>query len=398
MDAEAHFKDRIGEDTDPFDCALCFAASCFSCVHGYCTALEKLAAGLCAFYKEAEENRREIRRCFYRLISYECFDLLYKYADTMAALGLMDQEVKDAENQRAMLAEYQRAHMAQLCADHWKDTLIVIGASDEEDEEEDDSSADAEPKEPETEPEFDNDIDCAVFPVGITDAGIDDETAEEIDTRDRVIENEIKDKNFSPTHIADDVMAQQESDIKSEDSLPPEYPEDFDENGSQTYDEWLERSEEKELAAEAERERAAANAEYERDQAENGDTEFVSLPLNFLYRRIGFPVRQKRLPDPVILAYQNLGAGIVYSAAEDYIETLRLLWGENNGEYGLSRLIVRKWELETYMGSHSYWLYTDINPNRIIDQCRRTAKEQAKAKIERMNRRVVAGIEGGEEA
>lgn len=396
MDAETHFKDRIGEDTGPFDCALCHAVSCFACIHGYCTALEKYANGTCAFYKDAEENRLEIRRCFYRLISRERFDLLYKYADTMATLGLMDQELKDAENQRLMLAEYQRTHLAQLCADHWIDSLIVVSASDEEDDDKDDAPADVETQEPDPESEFDNDIDKAVFPGTFTEMDIDDETAEEINTRDHIIKEEIKDGQFKPSALAADILEQQEPTTDSEVNLPSDYPEDFDEGGSQTYDEWMEEAEEKELASEIVQEKAAANAEYERHQAETGDT--GSVPSNFHYRQIGYPVRQKQPPGPVVLAYENLGAGIVYAAAEEYIETLRLLWYESNGEYEFPRLIVRKWELETYMGSHSYWLYTDINPNRLLDRCWKTAKERAMAKIERMNRRIAAGLEGGEEA
>ena len=103
MDAEAHFRDCIGEDTALSDCALCHAVSCFSCVQGYCTALEKVTVGGCVFYKDAAQNRKEIRKCFYRLISLERFDLLSKYADTMAALGLMDVELTDAERQRKLL-------------------------------------------------------------------------------------------------------------------------------------------------------------------------------------------------------------------------------------------------------------------------------------------------------
>lgn len=398
MEAEAHFKDRIGEDTDPSDCALCHAVSCFAYVQGYCTALEKYVDGGCVFYRSAEENRREIRRCFYRLISCERFDLLYKYADTMAALGLMDQETVDARNQRLMLAEYRRIHLDRLRTECWKDSLIVISPSDEEDDEQAETAADAETQESDTESEFDNDIDCAVFPVGITDAGIDDETADEINTRNHIIREEIKDKNFRPADIADGIREQQEPAEKSEVNLPSNYPEDFDEIGTQTYEEWVEAAEEKELAEEAEQEKAAGNAEYERNQAENGDSEYVTVPVNYLYRRIGFPVRQKRPPDPVVLAYENLGAGIVYAVAEEYIETLRLLWGEKSGEYNLPRLIVRKWELETYMGSQSYWLYTNINPERILDQCARTAMNREIAKAERINRRMAAGIEGGDGA
>jgi hypothetical protein len=79
--------DLVGEETSLDECALCHAVSCFSCVKGYCTALEKVTVGGCVFYKDAAQNWKEIRRCFYRLISPERFDLLRKYADTIAALG-----------------------------------------------------------------------------------------------------------------------------------------------------------------------------------------------------------------------------------------------------------------------------------------------------------------------
>lgn len=83
MDAEQEQRyiiDRVGEETDLEECSLCFAASCFACVSEHCTALKKLADGGCVFYKDAEENLREIRKCFYRLIQNERFDLLMKYA------------------------------------------------------------------------------------------------------------------------------------------------------------------------------------------------------------------------------------------------------------------------------------------------------------------------------
>ena len=97
MKGQRYIVDRVGEETDLEKCSVCHALSCFSCVQDHCTALGKFSTGGCVFYKDAEENLLKIRRCFYRLISHERFDLLYKYADTMAALGLMNQELKDAE-------------------------------------------------------------------------------------------------------------------------------------------------------------------------------------------------------------------------------------------------------------------------------------------------------------
>ena len=88
---------------------------------------------------------------------------------------------------------------------------------------------------------------------------------------------------------------------------------------------------------------------------------------------------------------------MVYQAAEDYIAVLRMLWSGDYRRKAQYRLIVDKWELETLIGSRWYWQFTNISPNRVLDQCRATAEEQARNKIERFNRRIAAGIEGGEE-
>lgn len=68
--------DRVGEEIDLEECSFCFASSCFSCVSDHCTALKKLSDGDCVFYKDHEEDHKEIWRCFYRLIRCQRFDLL----------------------------------------------------------------------------------------------------------------------------------------------------------------------------------------------------------------------------------------------------------------------------------------------------------------------------------
>ena len=405
MDAEAHFRDCIGEDTDLSDCALCHAVSCFSCVQGYCTALEKVTVGGCVFYKDDAQNRKEIRKCFYRLISRERFDLLRKYADTMAALGLMDAEVADAELQRKRLKEYRSKHLSCLLETHWKDTLVVVYPVDKEDEDQDDAAI-AEPQETDSEPEYDNSVEQAVFPEGITDKALDDETAEDIDTRDRVLREEVKDKNFHMYEIMHDVNVRTVMD-NGRDELPEDYSEDdvvddqhpVDEDGNPiTYDEYIEREQEKEREQEAEEEKADQRTQEEYNNAADGKEAYVSVPLNFLYKKIGVPVKMPRRPDPVVLAFQTLGAGMIYKAAEDYITVLRMLWSGDYRGKAQYRLIVDKWEMETLIGSHWYWQFTNISPNRVLDQCRATAEERAREMIERLNRRVAAGIEGGEEA
>ena len=80
--------DQVGEETDLKECALCYAASCFACVSDHCTVLKKLADGGCTFYKDYDEDRREIWRCFYRLISNERFDLLLYMRIRLLSLAL----------------------------------------------------------------------------------------------------------------------------------------------------------------------------------------------------------------------------------------------------------------------------------------------------------------------
>ena len=239
----------------------------------------------------------------------------------------------------------------------------------------------------EAEETFDNDLDQVVFPDGMSSGAIDDETAEETDTRDSVLQREIQD--FQPDAIMDSL---QESQDYGMGELPPDYPEDFgrDDFGSESAEAGTEE------AGEAEREKAAANADYARIKAEAGETEYVSLPANDLFRKIGFPVREKQPPDPVALASSVLGAAIVYKAAEDYTLILRMLWSGGYEGRALYSLIVSKWELETFIGSGPYWMYTSISPCRILDQCWDNAVEQEKDKIRRTNRRIAAGTEGGD--
>ena len=122
--------DQVGEETDLEKCALCYAASCFACVSDHCTALKKLTDNGCVFFKDSAENYKEIRRCFYRLIQNERFDLLLKYADTLAALGLMEYETALADGMREELEKHRASHMKMLLAHNWKDSLIVICPAD----------------------------------------------------------------------------------------------------------------------------------------------------------------------------------------------------------------------------------------------------------------------------
>ena len=394
MEGRKYILDRIGERALQEDCPICHALACFSCAQEHCTALEQAESAGCMFYKDAEGNQREIRRCFYRLIWHERFDLLEKYADTLAALGLMDEEKTEADRQHKILENYRAQRLKRLRETGWKDTLVVIRRVDTEEETgleapQDEQETQAEPEDAD---EFiDNDLDQVEFPAGITNTVMDHETAEEIDANDQSLSREIADKDFRE-NVSQEIADEEAHDAPED--IPEELEEEeFDENGSLTYEEYLEREEEKAQTREANEEKSAQMDETEQTMAADGETKYVSVPLNFLYKHIGFPVKQRRPMDPVDLAWSVLGANIVYKAAEDYILTLRLLWsGEYTGS-ALTLLIVRKWRLETWIGSHPYWMYTNISASRILDQCWATAEEQARSGIERKNRRIAAGVE-----
>ena len=176
--------DRVGEETDLEECSLCFAAFCFSCVSDHCTALKKLSDGGCVFYKDHDENHKEILRYFYRLIRCQRFDLLTKYADTLAALGLMDHEISMAESEHERLEKHRVDHLKELMDQNWKDSLVVVYPKDEEEEpDEEEDPVDPEPDPVELEPAYDNSMVAVELPAGMTDKAIDDETAEEIQRR-----------------------------------------------------------------------------------------------------------------------------------------------------------------------------------------------------------------------
>ena len=280
-------------------------------------------------------------------------------------------------------------------------------SGDEEDDGQDDTS-NVEPQEFDLEPEYDNSVEQAVFPEGIAVKTLDDETAEDIETRDSVLQEEVKTKNFHMYEIMHDANVRAVTD-SGEDELPEDYSEDdedeidednpVDKDGNPiTYDEYIEQEQEKEREKEAEKEIEDQRAQKEYDNQADGTEAYVAVPLNFFYGTVGFPIRIPMPPDPVDVAYRMLGAGMVYKAAEDYIRILRMLWSGDYRGKAQYRLIVDKWELETLIGSRWYWQFTNISPSRLLDQCRATAEEQAREKIEHFNRRVAAGIEDSEEA
>lgn len=115
----------------------------------------------------------------------------------------------------------------------------------------------------------------------------------------------------------------------------------------------------------------------------------------------------------------ELAAAIVKTAADDYVRVLQNLWGVSNksatdikGNKGSNdskgpesskgskskatkkkvQLMAEKAELEDFFYSSWYETLTDIDPDRLIYQCRITAKAKEQAAIERANRKKIKAL------
>ncbi len=153
-------------------------------------------------------------------------DLLMKYADTLAALGLMDHEISMAEAEHERLEKHRVDHLKELMDQNWKDSLVVVYPNDDveepDSEEEEPAEAPSVPDDPEA--VYDNSMDEVELPARMTDKAIDDETAEEIQTRDHILCEEIKDENFRMYEILHDVGERLVMET-GEDDLPEDYGE-----------------------------------------------------------------------------------------------------------------------------------------------------------------------------
>ena len=115
----------------------------------------------------------------------------------------------------------------------------------------------------------------------------------------------------------------------------------------------------------------------------------------------------------------ELAAAIVKTAVDDYVRVLQNLWGVSNksatdtkGNKGSNatkspesskgpkskvtkkkvQLMAEKAEFEDFFYSSWYETLTDIDPNRLIYQCKVTAKAKEQAAIERANRKKIKAL------
>lgn len=76
--------------------------------------------------------------------------------------------------------------------------------------------------------------------------------------------------------------------------------------------------------------------------------------------------------------FTDLASAIVAQAAKDYIKTLRRLWKKDTDVQAKRKLLLVKYELETFFHSAWYEMLTDLDPECLLARCSKTAFEQEK--------------------
>ena len=87
--------------------------------------------------------------------------------------------------------------------------------------------------------------------------------------------------------------------------------------------------------------------------------------------------------------YQDLATAIVLHAVRDYKKTLRAIWKNPESMFIRRKLIAQKAELEEFFYSGDYWMYCNIDPDKLIKHCHMAAIEDEKKAISRRNKRKI---------
>ena len=88
-------------------------------------------------------------------------------------------------------------------------------------------------------------------------------------------------------------------------------------------------------------------------------------------------------------AYYELAAAIVHQAVKDYTRLIRKAWNPKLTVLQKRNLVLEKIKLEDFFHSSWYESLTDIDPDRLMAQCRILAKEQEKRAIASKNKRII---------
>jgi len=103
-------KDRIGETIDLARCPTCEEhPDCLACMEGKCTALSISGGQGCVFYKPAEVELAQSKASYRRLKEEGKHDLISKYIKPLTALGVLDDEISEAEAVGRTMEEFEAA-------------------------------------------------------------------------------------------------------------------------------------------------------------------------------------------------------------------------------------------------------------------------------------------------
>ena len=116
--------DWVGEEVDRDSCPPCTKhPDCFACVEGCCTALripdgriskkKRAAFEQCSFYKPIQQAKESGIRCYQRLKELGRRDLINKYADTLIVIGAMDEEIQEVTLKAEEIDQFRDADFSE---------------------------------------------------------------------------------------------------------------------------------------------------------------------------------------------------------------------------------------------------------------------------------------------
>ncbi len=83
----------------------------------------------------------------------------------------------------------------------------------------------------------------------------------------------------------------------------------------------------------------------------------------------------------------DLASAIVHQAVKDYIEAIRKMWNPKTSKKEKCAIILKKIELEEFFYSEWYSFLCDLDPDKVIYNCRIRSEEQEKELIRYQNKR-----------
>ena len=133
-------RDRVGEMTDLNACPVCAShTDCFANIEGHCTALRKTdEVTECPFYKNAEENIAEAKRCYQRLKDKGRSDLISMYIKPLSAMGMLDDEIEAAAEYGEEFENFRESNyqeqLEKMLEDNGFDDDLLDDSDDVDDE------------------------------------------------------------------------------------------------------------------------------------------------------------------------------------------------------------------------------------------------------------------------